>query len=56
MKKTSLVFLLLGLALTISAQNANDVLAIDVIVTATKTGFFDKKVTEIWRRTFPANQ
>lgn len=27
MKKTSLVFLLLGLALTISAQNANDVLA-----------------------------
>ena len=40
----------------IADEHANDVLAVDVIVTATKTGFFDKKVTEIWRRTFPANQ
>ena len=39
----------------IADEHANDVLAVDVIVTVTKTGFFDKKVTEVWRRTFPAN-
>lgn len=39
----------------IADEHVNDVLAVDVIVTVTKTGFFDKKVTEMWRRTFPAN-
>ena len=40
---------------SIADEHANDVLAVDVVVAVTKTGFFDKKVTEVWRRTFPAN-
>ena len=39
----------------IADEHVNDVLAVDVTVAVTKTGFFDKKVTEIWKRTFPAN-
>ncbi len=39
----------------IADEHVNDVLAVEVTVAVTKTGFFDKKVTEIWKRTFPAN-
>lgn len=39
----------------IADEHANDVLAVDVVVTVTATGLLDNKVTEIWRRTFPAN-
>ena len=39
----------------IADEHVNDVLAVEVVVTVTKTGFFDKKVATVWERTFHAN-
>lgn len=40
---------------SIANAHANDTLAVDVTVSAIKTGVLDKKVTTIWEKTFHAN-
>ncbi len=40
---------------SIAGAHASDTLAVQAIVTISKTGFLNKEVTQIWTRTFDAN-